>query len=461
VSATDAESASAQAIGWRALAGLFLVVTAVHTLSPDVQVSDSRLSVPTAVAVLEHHTLSLDDVPSVPDAVRDKDYDIVRREGHLLPFFPWPPMLLAIPGSVAADVVGVDVGRLRPSDPTQTWKVEQPTAALLVGAATVAMALLAFEVAGRTAAARRFAIRFAVVFAFATAAWSTASRALWQHTPAMACASLALLAAVRSRRDHRYLWLLGGALALDFTMRPTGAIPLVALGLWAVAQHGRASWRMAAAGFAIAVPFVLVNLSAYGDLLPPYYAGTRLGTEAAIGFGESFFLHLVSPSRGLLVYTPMFLLAPIGLWLKRRASELDALDVAVGATVVAHSLMVGTYGSTGGSSYGSRFYTEVVPYLLFLCLPVFERIWIRGAATALARRGVIVLVAMSFAMTVPGALTRASFCWSATPELIDEAPERVWDWTDPQFLRPIQRLREGDSMKSVLIGSCDTSSDSS
>lgn len=438
---------------WHRLALLFLAVAAVHALSPDVQVTDSRLSVPTAYAVLHHGSLAVDSVPSVPPALAQTDYDVVHRHGRTLPFFPWPPMLLAVPGVALADVAGVDVKALRPSAPNRTYPVELPTAALLVAAATVVIALLAREVAGE--GSDRYATGVALVFAFGTAAWSTASRALWQHTPALLCTSVALLAAVRSRRDpHRYLWLLGAALALGFTMRPTAAVPLVVLGAWSFYEHRSRAWRVVAAGALVAVPFVVVNVAAYGSVLPPYYSGGRVGTEAALGFGESLLVHLFSPSRGALVYTPMFLLAPFGLWLRRRARALTSLDVAVATVVVAHWLVVARYGSTGGSSYGSRFFTEVVPFLLYLCLPVLERVALTRDLPRRAAVATVTLVALSVLLAMPGALTRSAFCWSATPRFVDTSPERLWDWGDPQFLRPVRDLAHGRSVRAVVTGSC-------
>jgi hypothetical protein len=47
---------------------------------------------------------------------------------------------------------------------------------------------------------RRWAFAVAMVFAFGTAAWSTASRGLWQHGPSMLCLAVAAYLAMRSRR---------------------------------------------------------------------------------------------------------------------------------------------------------------------------------------------------------------------------------------------------------------------
>jgi hypothetical protein len=53
-----------------------------------------------------------------------------------------------------------------------------------------------------------------------------------------------------------------------------------------------------------------------------------------------------------------------------------------------------------------------------------------------------------------GAAFRDGYCWSAYPNTIDSHPSRVWDWSDPQFLRPYHDLADGRSIKSVVAGSC-------
>jgi hypothetical protein len=439
-------------LSWRWLLALFVLVAVVHGLSPDVQVSDSRMSVPTSYAVIHHGTLSLDGIPSVKAATAQTSYDVTHHDGKLLPFLPWPPMLLAVPATAVAGAVGVDVPALRLSQPNRTWPIEVATAALLVAAAAVVMALIAAELVDDDRRGRGFSVAVALIFAFATAAWSTASRALWQHTPALLLACLVLLAALRARRDVRYLWLLGAALALGYTMRPTVAVEVVVIGVWALLVFRRDAWRAVVAGVVVAVAFVAVNLAEYGSVLAPYYHNVVSG--ASYGFWESLGVQLVSPSRGLLVYTPLFLLVPVGLWLKRRSGHLTRLDVAVTVVVLAQIVVVSRSGSTGGTAYGNRLFTEIVPYLLYLCLPVFERLLVARDLRRSASIGVAALVILSVVLTVPGAVSHAALCWSTEPRVLDDAPQRVWDWRDPQFLRPVGRLEAGASLHDVIVGSC-------
>jgi hypothetical protein len=439
---------------WKVALVLFAAVCVVQGVSPDVQITDSRMTVPTAYALVRHHTLYLNGVPSVARALAQTQYDIVRRGGHILPLYPWPPMLFAVPGAFLAGLVGVHVGTLSPSAPNHTWIIEVPSATVLVALTTLIVALIAMEFAGFHPRARRFGVWMALIFAFGTAAWSTASRALWQHTPAMLMCSLALLAALRVRRDRRYLWLLGAALPLGYLMRPTMAIPMIIIGLWALVTFRTSCWRMIVPAVIIAIGFVGVNEHYYGSLLAPYYTGSGNSLFEWYGPLDSIGVQLVSPSRGLFVYTPMFLLLFPGVRIRYRDGKFNSLDGALLVTVVAYTIAIILSGSTAGTAYGARFFTDIVPILLYFCFPVFERLIVTRDLTRPAAVATVAVTVLSGLITIPGAVSHGALCWSATPRLITDDPGRVWDWNDPQFLRPARLADEGASLHTILLGSC-------
>ena len=369
-------------LGWQTVLLVVGLVVAVHAISPSVQVGDSRLSVATATSVAREQDLSLNEITAVTELT--DEYDVREVDGRLLPFFPWPPMLLAMPGSGVADLLGRDPAELKPSDPNQTWIVELPSASVLVGVTAGLLMLLVFEVStGSVERRRRSAVAGALVFAFATGAWSTGSRALWQHTPSMLCLVAALLAARRlsvdgDDVDHRWAYGLGLAIGLGYAMRPTNVVVLVVLVGWVALTRRSSLLRVLMGGALVAVPFVVVNVAAYGAVLPPYYAGTRLGTEAAIGFWEAAAMHVVSPSRGLLIYNPIVLLAAAGVVIKVREHRWTSLDTALVMIVGGYWVVIAGYGSTGGSSYGARMWTDVLPVYVYLAVPVLgvvRRAW--------------------------------------------------------------------------------------
>lgn len=449
-------------LGARAIVFVFSVVVVVHALSPSVQIGDSRLSVPVAAQVLEHRNLDLRGVSEVESL--DDRYDLRVRDGRLLPFFPWPPMLFALPGVAAAELTGQDPASLAPSDPNQTWIIEIPTASILVGLTAVLMALIAFQqVSGSTARRRRLAVGTALLFAFATGAWSTGSRALWSHTPSMLLLAAALYLALRIERPGwRNPVLFGACLGGAYIMRPTNAVAVGVFLIWVLlsARH-RIAPVLAGIG-SVAIPFAAVSLVSYGSVLPPYYAGSRFGTEITIPFAETAAMYLVSPSRGLFVYDPVVIVAGIGVGILLRGRRFTSLHAAVVTIVVGQWLVIARYGSTGGSAYGPRLMTDVLPYVVFLAIPVLDAVFDRerwsssGPLVKVASLGLVALIAWSVLVNAVGATVRSAYCWSATPVIVDRRPSRIWQWSDPQFLRPFKDLSEGASVRDLVAAPCDS-----
>jgi hypothetical protein len=446
-------------LGWRVALLVFAVVAVVHAFSPSVQIGDSRLSVPVATQVLRHHTLDLSSDPLVT-ALTNK-YDVREVHGQLLPFYPWLPMLFAVPGVIAADAVGKDPATLRPSKPNQTWKIELPTASLLVAFTATVLAFLTFGAAsGRPRFRRRLALAVGFTYAFATGAWSTGSRALWQQTPSMLFLALALLAAWRLERLRSGSVVLGMTLAAGYIMRPPDAVVVACFVVWVATSHRRELARVVIGLGIVLVPFVAMNLRIYHALLPPYFSGSCLGTEASVGWLNTAGMFLVSPSRGLLIYDPIVVAAIAGLWLQYRRRALTSLDFTLCAAIVGQWIVVATYGSTGGESYGPRLMIDVLPFIVYLATPAFAAVFSEGIRESLAssRRAVAVvmllIIGWGVLVNASGALLRSSYCWNASPALVDNHPSRVWDWRDPQFFRPVKDLLHGASPHDIMLQSC-------
>ncbi|MGZ7040080.1 MAG: hypothetical protein ACXVJO_18035, partial [Thermoanaerobaculia bacterium] len=391
-------------LGWRVALLLFGFVFVVHALSPSVQVGDSRLSVDVSTQVLRHQTLDLNGIPEV--TALKSHYDVRSHGGRVLPFFPWPAMLFALPGAAVLDVIGKDPESLKPSDPNQTWIVEIPTASALVGLTAVVMSLIAFDAfGGSVSTRRRRAVAIGLLFGFATGAWSTGSRALWQQTPSMLFLALALYFALhidRSRRTSSPL--LGACLGAAYVVRPTNAVAVVAFVVWVMVSSRRRLVPVLAGIAVVILPFVLVNLTSYGAILPSYYAGSRLGHEATIPFANAAAMFLVSPSRGLLVYDPLVIVSGIGCWLLLRRRTFTALHATIIVIMIAQWIVIASFGGTGGSAYGPRLLTDVLPFVVFLAIPVFVAVfdgapWRQAkAARKLVVTALVVVIAWSLAV---------------------------------------------------------------
>ncbi|MDQ1444579.1 MAG: hypothetical protein QOI20_1043, partial [Acidimicrobiaceae bacterium] len=329
---------------------------AVFASSPIKTVSDSRWALPAAISLERHGDLNLDEYR--PIIHREADYAVRQAKGHTYYFFPYGTSVLITPVVWLADVAG---GRQMEAT-AQHRRVDQwdKTLGSLVAALAVAVLfLVAFEVLGSLVPA----LWAAAVFAFGTAAWSTASRALWMHGPDMLLLSIALLLALWSSRRPALAGVMALPLAFAFVVRPTSAAAVVCFGAWVVWQRRQQVPVFVGIGVVVGVLFLLANKAMFGMWLHPYYEPNQFGRSTT--FLEALAGNLVSPARGLFVFSPVFLLVA---WRRKR---LNPLEWAAAGTVLLHLVLISRFQHWwGGYSYGPRLFSDVVPLLVFLLLPV-------------------------------------------------------------------------------------------
>lgn len=440
----------------RACVFLFFGVALVYCLSPVVTNSDSYLAVPTAVSIVHERNLDVDEFGNVPDVAAH--YAFIETNGHRLNEFPWIVSAFAVPAVLVVDAghaIGIGPGAEQLVRRDEMGLMQLLTASLVTAAAIVAIAVLAYErLRGDSARRLRIAMVIAVVVAFGTTAWSVASRALWQHGPSMLFLGIALIAVGRllapdETRRLRPPWVYsavaGAALAVGFAIRPTNALALAGIAVLLLVVRRDALIPFAAGAGALLVPWCVITAITYGQVLQPYGSANRLELHA--DYLEALSANIASPGRGLLLFTPVALLAIAGIVVAIRRSRVDGLLVVSGVVVVVHWLVVSAYGENwvGGHSFGPRFFTDVLPFLVVLALPAVEAIVDLPAGTSRAVAGatVAILVVVSIGVHAQGGMLRAAQCWNIEPVPIEVDNSRVWSWSDPLLTRGLRRVLSG------------------
>jgi hypothetical protein len=416
--------------GLRTAAALAVVCLAVYNVNLR-QVS-SQDTIPARilpVAIVLDRTLTLDRFFRDQPAGQPLPYWVQRVGDHYVSSYPLPPPLLAVP--VYAGPIALWGG-----DSWALINLLAKLAASLIASLTVALVYLALA----ELTARPAALAIAAVYAFATSTWSVSSQGLWGHGTAGLFQALAIWSAARSHRDGRAFAVAGVSLGLMVATRPITAPIAAALLAFLLAQRWRAG--VAAGGLAAlaALPFVAYNLATFGTWDGGY---AKMHADfAADGFQGTWETPLVqglagllvSPSRGLLVYSPVLVVASWGAVhaLTRRTDA--ALYRYLAGGVVVFLLVLGHYSVWfGGASFGPRLLTDCLPALVVCAGAVASRV----AASRVLRAVALALVAWSVAVQAIGAFyfpSPRAVDWNFAPR---EVPitRRLWDWRDPQLLR--------------------------
>jgi hypothetical protein len=241
----------------------------------------------------------------------------------------------------------------------------------------------------------------ALAYGLGTCVWSSSSQMLWQHGPVAFLLALGTYFLMQRERLRSAYWV-GLSYTLAFVCRPTAAVAVAAAGIYFLMRDRRALLRCVAAGLPVALLLAAYNLHTFGRLIvlgqvdvggaaiagtqaaaaftpvPMAAAGTAtrlFGTSLLKGIGGI----LVSPSRGLFVFSPVLVLAFWGLVRTFRDGRFSTLR-PVGLAALALCLVVARwYGWWGGWCYGPRLLADAVVLLAFLAIPVAEEVRNRRA----------------------------------------------------------------------------------
>jgi hypothetical protein len=161
--------------------------------------------------------------------------------------------------------------------------------------------------------------------------------------------------------------------------------------------------------------------------------------------GLAFLGLLLSPNRGLFVYAPVLvfsLLGMVSVWRRDGRWLLRLFMIALWATVILYSAESIWWG---GWSFGPRVMTDLLPlFSLFLGVGLGE--FARRRAGAEDRKFTFLwslfFVAFLYSVLVQavGFLAYPSG-WNSSPQNVDLAHQRLWDFGDTQILRCLKRGR--------------------
>ena len=172
--------------------------------------------------------------------------------GHLVSSYPWAVGLFAIPAVIVIDLAHALGGPSADSIVTDQAQIQNLvqlfSASIVTGLACATLALLPTGACGDWLKRATGPLLCGLVFAFATSAWSTASRALWQHGPSILFLAMALVALDRlfprnandkgTRIDSIWPPLIAGvSIAGSVTMRPTNAAFWRRARCWSFGKH--------------------------------------------------------------------------------------------------------------------------------------------------------------------------------------------------------------------------------
>lgn len=395
-------------------------------------------------SILGYGTLTLDPFREQVNA-DPAHYYVEERRSSLVSLYPLGAAVVALPVYVPC------YAWLRArGHGSAAWLFAASKLAGKLAAATIAAAcaaLLFLMLRRRVSAATAAAIT--LTFGLGSGMWVIASQQLWQHGPGVLCILLGMwfltlpgspaaadAATADAAAAPRAGWAAaaGFALGMAFAVRPQNVFFLAAGGAYLLLRGGDPGRRRRSVlGFvlgsappvAATLAYSLYNfgtvLGGYSRFVPHLQPQVALGGMAGL---------LLSPNRGLLVFSPAALLGLWGMAAALRHWRQELLLASFSAAAVMYVLLhASTTTWAGGGSFGPRYLTEALPILALaagLVVPALPR-W--GKASAL------LLVLASVLVEIDGAVCYPASNWHARTAAY---PEASWDFRHPMLLEDLR-----------------------
>lgn len=207
-----------------------------------------------------------------------------------------------------------------------------------------------------------------IVYGFATINLPLISQALWQHGTVQFFIILGLIFWYKERYFLTFMFL--GFAVLS---RPTAGIVLLILGLYLL-YNRRLSWNLikqVSLGLLIPVSFfIFYNYTYYQDISNQGYS-SQMSNSWLGNFPESFFGMWFSPSKGILIYTPVFIFTLIGIYQGFKKNSLVSISFWV---ILLHTLVLSKWKHWyGGFGFGYRMVSDILPFFIIPIWYILEQ----------------------------------------------------------------------------------------
>jgi hypothetical protein len=420
---------------------LFLLILIVYNLN--FRPISSGDTVPASLfpfSVLEYHDIFFDHYVQDLRDMGTLTYFFWNMRGHSVSAYPIITPVLIIPLYVIPYMFLKAFGI--PIDLSSVYFIiavnfmEKLSASIISALASVFVYLSLMELLKN----KKVSLLVALIFAFATNTWAVSGQALWQHgmVELMLSAIVYLVIIDIKKQNARNVVLIGVLSGLFVFNRPSDGLLLLPVLVYILSLRDRRVFAYLASVLCASLPFIAYNYYFFGSLMGGYSSITLFSFNS--GTIVNMLGMLISPSRGLIIYSPVVLLALPGLWNVRKIDD-SRIRRFLYLAFVAVLLEVAVYGSFNtwwaGWSYGPRFLTGALPYLailIALSLPGEISLKSLNKKQALTVFMLALLLIPSVFSQVIGAFYYPNGSWDADPN-VDANNWRLWDWSDTQMKR--------------------------
>jgi hypothetical protein len=316
-------------------------------------------------------------------------YWTLQMNGHEESAYPIvTPVLIAplyAPAAYYLSRTGWDIHRVKAIS-----GVMEKLCASLIAAASVAVIYLVLL----GIASPRTALILTIAYAFGTNTWVTSSQALWQHGLGELLLATVLYAAGRAVERPRWSIVAGLCCALMAFNRPGDGMMVIAVSAYFLQARTWKPFLIPAA--ALSAALLGYNVVVYGAptggyaYLNPYSFAFDTFPNGVAGL-------LVSPAKGLFVFSPfLLLLIAVSPWRFCEAGQKRLAALLI-AGLISEIIVYGRTQWDGGFCFGPRYFSGLLPAMIWLIAPL------AGSMRRPLRFAFVALIAVAIGVQAAGA----------------------------------------------------------
>ncbi len=219
-----------------------------------------------------------------------------------------------------------------------------------------------------------------IVYLFGSINFALISQALWQHGTVQLLVLAGLFFYLKNQYNHLYLSVAGFFWGFAFLARPTALLPLTIFGLLILFMDRNLTKSLKqlvplGLGLLPAILFFVWYNSTYYKSFSNQGYSQQLFTSWLGNFPVSLFGVWISPSKGILVYSPVFIFSLVGFFisLKNKVLKDRNLYIAFGIILLIHTVVISFWKHWyGGWSFGYRMSSDVIPFFALLIIPFLQ-----------------------------------------------------------------------------------------
>lgn len=380
---------------------------------------DTRGNELLAISILREGDFDFDEF--VPEGgVEELGYVFLWHRGRLLNVCPVVTGLTTVPAFAVASVAGADI------DSDDTVERLNLITMSVIGALTV---MILFNLLLNRGFSLFVSALSAFLAAFGTLIWSVTTRGSWQHGPSILFLTAGMFFFFGSTKMK---WALAGFfLALTAVNRPVNGLIVLPFYLYSLFRRRDMLLYLVLGSLPPLAFLAWYSLEYWGSLLSLGQGQSgKFTTDPWLGIPGLLF----SPARGLLVFSPVFLVS--ALYMVRdvfvRGGNVLYRYIIAGfiATLLAYTVWERWYG---GHCFGYRYLSEYIPVMtLFMAEGwrkyVARSVWTRAVFVCLAVFSIYFNFLGARVFPIPNGFNNH-------PNNIDYHPERLWDVDETELAR--------------------------